>query len=122
MVLFGGKEYGCTMELTLELIGGKWKALVLWHLGQRGILRFNELKRIHRALTQKMLTQQLRELEADGIVVRRVYAQVPPKVEYSLTPLGTRLLPVLESLCAWGDGYLEARGGEGSCPGPGGGR
>lgn len=106
MVEFRGKSYGCHLEVTLELIGGKWKSLILWHLGQEGVLRFGSLSRIHPQLTQKMLTQQLRELEADGLVHRKVYAQVPPKVEYTLTEQGLKLGPVLDTLVRWGVDYV----------------
>lgn len=106
MVRFKGKDYGCHLEVTLELIGGKWKALLLWHLAQAGVMRFGGLARIHPRLTQKMLTQQLRELEADGLVRRTVYAQVPPKVEYSLSARGEGLRPVLETLVRWGYAYV----------------
>ena len=78
---------GCPVEATLALIGGKWKGVVLWHLLQ-GTLRFNEIRRRLANVTQRMLTNQLRELEMDGFVIRTVYAQVPPKVEYSLSERG----------------------------------
>lgn len=110
MIEFRGREYQCHMELTLELIGGKWKLLLLYKLGENGVMRFNELGRLHPRLTQKMLAQQLKELEADRLVNRRSYNQVPPKVEYSLTELGASLLPMLEEMCAWGKGYLKEEG------------
>lgn len=106
MVEFRGKVYGCHLEVTLDLIGGKWKSLILWHLGQNDVMRFGALTRIHPLLTQKMLTQQLRELEADGLIARQVYAQVPPKVEYSLTPQGQGLRPVLDTMVRWGQDYV----------------
>ena len=111
MIKFRDNEYQCSMELTLDLIGGKWKALILWHL-QDQILRFSELRRTLPKITQKMLTQQLRELEASGLVSRVVYTQVPPKVEYSLTAAGRSLLPVLEQLCSWGQNFACTHGGE----------
>lgn len=107
-----GKEYYCSMELTLHIIGGKWKPIILYNLGRRTVLRFSELKRSMPSITQKMLTQQLRELEADGIVHREVYPQVPPRVEYSLTELGKSVLPILRDLCAWGTQYEKERGVE----------
>jgi len=107
-----GKEYFCAMELTLLLIGGKWKPIILYRLGQDGTRRFSELKRSMPSITQKMLTQQLRELENDGIVHRQVYAEVPPKVEYSLTPMGQSVLPLLKQLCQWGAEYERQRGVE----------
>ena len=104
MITFKDIEYQCSMELTLDLIGGKWKSLILWHLGE-STLRFSELKRTLPKITPKMLTQQLRELEASGLVNRFIYTQIPPKVEYSLTPAGKSLLPILENLCQWGLNY-----------------
>ena len=92
------------MELTIDLIGGKWKSLILWHLGEY-TFRFSELKKMLPQITQKMLTQQLRELDQDGLLNRFVYTQVPPKVEYSLTEDGKTLLPILESMCQWGMNY-----------------
>ena len=92
---------GCPMELALTKIGGKWKTLILWHLNG-GTRRFGELQRLTPGVTSKMLIQQLRELEADGLITRKVYPQVPPKVEYSLTDLGRSLKPVLEAMCEWG--------------------
>jgi len=91
----------CPVEWTLEVIGGKWKCVILWHLRGR-IRRFNELRRLIPGATQKMLTAQLRELERDGLVTRKIYAEIPPKVEYSITPYGTSLTPLLESMCKWG--------------------
>lgn len=106
MIKFRNTEYQCSMELTLDLIGGKWKALILWHLGEN-TLRFSELRKILPQITQKMLTQQLRELEECGLVNRFIYTQIPPKVEYSLTAAGKSLLPVLTALCQWGLSYAD---------------
>lgn len=105
MITFKNKEYQCSMELTLDLIGGKWKSLILWHLGEN-TLRFSELRKQLPQVTQKMLTQQLRELEESGLVQRYIYTQVPPKVEYSLTKTGRSLLPILATLCEWGISYV----------------
>lgn len=91
----------CPAEATLHVIGGRWKVLILWHL-LAGTKRFSELRRAMDGVTQKMLTQQLREMERDGVVSRRVYAEVPPRVEYSLTDRGATLRPVVEAMCAWG--------------------
>lgn len=102
-----GREYYCTVELTLNVIGGKWKTIILYHLGNEGTKRFGELKQKMPNITQKMLTQQLRELEHDGLVHRRVYAEVPPRVEYSLTDFGRTIMPVMEDLCRWGQSYEE---------------
>jgi len=96
---------GCTVEAAVSLIDGKWKCVILFHL-LRGTARFNELRRRLPGVTQRMLTNQLRELEQDGLIIRTVYAQVPPKVEYSLSPLGRSLKPVLASLKAWGDANI----------------
>jgi len=93
------------VELTLQVIGGKWKPIIIYRLGNEGTLRFSEIKRSIPNITQKMLTQQLRELENDGAVFREVYPQVPPKVEYSLTELGQSVMPVIEALCQWGTMY-----------------
>lgn len=109
MILFRGKEYQCQMEITLGLIGGKWKILILHHLGQETVLRFNELYRMHPGLTQKMLAQQLKELEHDGLVHRQQYNQIPPKVEYSLTGQGQSLLPILKQMLEWGQAYVKSR-------------
>ena len=102
-----GREYYCTIELTLNVIGGKWKPIILYHLGNEETKRFGELKQKMPNITQKMLTQQLRELEHDGLVHRQVYAEVPPKVEYSLTGFGRTIMPVMENLCRWGQSYEE---------------
>lgn len=96
----------CPVEYALKAIGGRWKVLILRELF-RDTRRFGELHRALHGITQKMLTQQLRELEQDGIVNRYVYPQVPPKVEYSLTPMGETLKPILDSMHAWGEKYLQ---------------
>lgn len=105
MITFNDKKYNCPMEMTMDLIGGKWKVLILWHLSS-GILRFNELKKIFPDVTQKMLTQQLRDLEVNGLIFRKVYPQVPPKVEYSLTGIGSSLVPVLQEMNKWGTSFV----------------
>lgn len=99
---------GCPVEAALTLISGKWKAVVLWHLLQ-GTLRFNEIRRRLPDVTQRMLTNQLRELEADGFIIRTVYPQVPPKVEYSLSERGRSLEPVLVALKTWGETHVLAK-------------
>jgi DNA-binding HxlR family transcriptional regulator len=98
------KTVGCLVETTLAVIGGRWKVLVLQQLLD-GVKRFNELRRSLVGITHKTLTQQLREMEADGIVHREVYAQIPPKVEYSLTDLGKTLKPVLIAMHNWAERY-----------------
>lgn len=104
----------CPVEATLDLIGGKYKALILWRLSE-GKLRFSELKRVIGGATPKMLTQQLRELEANKLIHREVYPVIPPKVEYSLTELGQSLLPVLVAMRDWGAGYLRTKDLESNC-------
>jgi len=99
-------EYNCPMEVTLDLIGGKWKSLILWHLTDK-TMRFSEIRKLIPQATQKMLTQQLRALEDDSLIIRKVYAQVPPKVEYSLTDFGRSIRPILDIMCTWGIAYLE---------------
>jgi DNA-binding HxlR family transcriptional regulator len=106
-----GKQYFCSVELALQVIGGKWKPIILWHLRAGDRRRFGELKRHMPNVTQKMLTQQLRELEADGLVERQVYAQIPPKVEYALTELGHSVLPVLDQLSRWGSLFEAGQSG-----------
>ena len=101
------KTFNCEKELSLAVIGGKWKMLILWHLGKEGTKRFNELKSLMPGITQRMLVNQLRELEEDLIVHREVYPVVPPKVEYSLTEHGGSLMPILESMYQWGKNYME---------------
>lgn len=104
----------CPVSATLELIGGKYKALILWHLAD-GKLRFSELQKLVKKATPKMLTQQLRELEAQKIIHREVYAIIPPKVEYSLTELGKSLLPILVAIRDWGADYLRSQDLESNC-------
>ena len=98
--------YGCSVEATLDVIGGKWKGVILFHL-LSGTKRFNELRGLLPSVTHRMLVLQLRELEEAGVVHREVYPQVPPKVEYSLTPFGQSLQPILLLMEQWGDQYTE---------------
>ncbi|KQV16332.1 hypothetical protein ASC97_11180 [Rhizobium sp. Root1203] len=93
---------GCSVEATLSMIDGKWKGVILFHL-MSGTMRFNEIRRKLPSVTQRMLTNQLRELEADGLIVRTVFAQVPPRVDYSLSERGRSLEPVVQVLKTWGD-------------------
>jgi DNA-binding HxlR family transcriptional regulator len=99
-------KVSCPVEITLKIIGGRWKVLILREL-LNGVKRFCELHRALNGITQKMLTQQLREMEGDGIVHRKVYPQVPPKVEYSLTPLGKSLKSILDTMHEWGLRHLK---------------
>lgn len=107
-------NYLCPVEATLDLIGGKYKALILWNLadGQR---RFSELRKMISSATPKMLTQQLRELEAQNLISRKVFAVVPPKVEYSLTEMGKSLMPILTAMRDWGTDYLHGKDKEPNC-------
>ena len=104
----------CPVEATLELIGGKYKALILWHLSD-GKLRFNQLRSEIKGVTAKMLTQQLRELESSHLIHREVFPIIPPKVEYSLTELGRSLLPILVAMRDWGAEYMRSNNLETSC-------
>ena len=106
LMVYREKSYKCGIDLTLAVVGGKWKASILWHLAQE-TMRFSDLQRQFSDTTRKMLTQQLRELETDGLVHREVYPQVPPKVEYSLTEKGTTIIPILNQMCEWARGYLQ---------------
>jgi len=100
---------GCSVEATLDLIGGKWKGVILYRLLTEQVLRFNELRRLLPNITQRMLTNQLRELESDGLVTRKVYPEVPPKVEYRMTAYGETLSPVILALKAWGDAHVHSK-------------
>ena len=101
------KEFNCEKELTLAIIGGKWKMLILWHLGREGTKRFGELKSLIPDITPRMLVNQLRELEEDLIVNRKVYPVVPAKVEDSLTKEGESLMPILTAMYDWGKNYRD---------------
>ena len=108
------KTESCPVAATLELIGGKYKALILWHLSD-GKLRFSELQKLVNCATPKMLTQQLRELETQNLITREVFPVIPPRVEYSLTELGTSLLPILVAMRDWGADYLKTKDLESCC-------
>lgn len=99
-----GNAFACPVEFTLDVIGGKWKGVLLYHM-MDSTVRFNEFRRICPSITQRMLTLQLRELEEDGVVHREVYHQVPPKVEYSLTEFGRSLIPIIKLMRDWGLEY-----------------
>lgn len=101
---FRGKRYNNPVELALDVIGGKWKMPILWRLKDR-VLRYGELKKSLGTITHRMLARQLRELEADGLVTRTLYPQVPPRVEYAISELGRTTVPVIETLRAWGQSY-----------------
>ena len=97
--------FNCPVEASLRIIGGKYKAIILWHL-MSGTLRYSELRPLLPQATQKMLTQQLRELEKDAVIHREVYPVVPPKTEYSLTEYGQSLSPIIQSMCDWGSQHM----------------
>ena len=105
-------ELYCPVEITADIIGGKWKPLILFYL-QGQTRRFGEIQKLLPGVTKKMLTQRLRELERDGIVHRKVFAQVPPRVEYSLTRHGQSLRPILELMSGWGDRHRVRYGSAG---------
>ena len=107
-----GKRYRCYFELTLAVIGGKWKPIILYHLSLAQAVRFGELRRGMHDVTERMLTRQLRELEADGLIHREVYREVPPRVEYSLTEMGRSLIPLLLQMRAWGVDYEKFLGAD----------
>lgn len=101
-----GRVHQCPVETCLEMLSGKWKPRILWKIYQNEVMRFNELQRnISGGITAKMLTQQLRDLERDGLLERKVYPVVPPKVEYRLSPFGQTLVPILDSIAHWGVQY-----------------
>ncbi len=101
----GNVEFRCYFQLATMVIGGKWKPKVLFHLAQGEVVRFGALRRAVFGITEKMLIQSLKELEKDGLVKRKVYREVPPRVEYSLTELGKSFIPVLNAMYDWGKSY-----------------
>jgi DNA-binding HxlR family transcriptional regulator len=103
-----GEKVGCPVEITLRLLGNKWKVLILRELFT-GTKRFGELSRGISGISQKMLTQQIRQMESDNLVERKVYAEVPPRVEYSLTETGRSLKPILDEMHRWGQQYQSMR-------------
>lgn len=98
-------QISCMTELTLALIGSKWKLTILWHLGIEGTKRFSEIQKMIPYITQKVLVNQLRQLEEDRLITFEVYTEVPPSVEYMLTPYGESLVPILEMIHEWGKSY-----------------
>lgn len=109
VILLNGKEYHCAMDITMRYIGGKWKTVVLWYL-KTDKKRFSELKKLIPNITEKMLSLQLKELEKDGIVSRKLFPEIPPRVEYGLTPFGKTLIPMLEEIAKWGRIQAEDKG------------
>jgi DNA-binding HxlR family transcriptional regulator len=108
-IRMNNKTFHCAMDITMDYIGGKWKTVILWYL-KNGKKRFSELNKLIPSITEKMLSIQLRQLEESGLVRRTVYPEVPVKVEYSLTPLGTSLVPVLDAIAKWGRTLGDSKG------------
>lgn len=108
MIERNGKQYHCPVEVAMDTLSGKWKCLMLWHLND-GVKRYKELERIVPGVSQKMLSQQLKELERDGLITRKVYPEVPPRVEYALTELGKSAFPILSLMHDWAVERLEMR-------------
>lgn len=106
--------YNCPVEAAMDVVGGKYKAIIIYHLID-ATLRYNELQKEIPQATPKMLSQQLKELEADGIINRVLYPVVPPKTEYSLTELGKTLVPIVQALCDWGESYFQRLGVPNPC-------
>ena len=107
--ILNGKDYHCALDITMSFIGGKWKAVVLWYL-RKEKKRFSELKERIPEITDKMLSTQLKSLEADGFISRTLYAEVPPRVEYEMTEAGRSLIPVLEAIANWGKEKARSEG------------
>ena len=97
--------YNCPVDATISKIGGKYKAVILYHLGS-DTLRYNQIQKKIPAITDKMLAQQLRELESDNLIIKKIYPVIPPKTEYSLSELGKTLIPLLDSMCEWGQQFM----------------
>lgn len=110
MTLNYKEPYRCSMEATLPVIGGRWKPVILFHLLEHEMLRFGELKKSIPGITQRMLTNQLRELENDKVIHRKVYAEVPPRVEYRLTDYGQTLAPIMIAMRDWGAKHMIGEG------------
>ena len=104
------KKLHCTVEAAIAVIGGKYKAIIIWWLNEKGVMRYSEIQRRVPQATAKMLSQQLREMEADGIISRKVYPVIPPKTEYTLTPLGKAAATVVKAMDKWGRGYYAHHG------------
>jgi DNA-binding HxlR family transcriptional regulator len=100
------QNYGCPVQATINVLAGKWKVMILWHLGVSGTKRFAELKRVLPGISEKVLTDQLRQLEADRVIKRMSDGGVPARVDYSLTPAGEELIPEMEKLCHWGSRHF----------------
>lgn len=99
------QHYGCPVQATINVLSGKWKVMIVWHLSF-GPKRFAQVRNLLPGVTEKVLTSQLRQLQADGILTRKATADVPPKVTYFLTPEGEKLVPLMQDLCAWGSKHF----------------
>jgi DNA-binding HxlR family transcriptional regulator len=104
-----GETFHCALDITMHYIGGKWKTIVLWYLRNK-TLRFGEIKKLIPDVTEKMLSIQLKKLEEDGLIKRKVYAEIPLRVEYSLTPFGKTLIPAIEAIAKWGRNMGDTKG------------
>jgi len=109
MYRWNDKDYRCPIEVTIDVIGGKWRSLIIWHLN-REVLRFSEIQKIVSGISKKVLSEHLRDLEKNGFIERKVYPEVPPRVEYMMTPKGRKLGEVLDSMERWGRELLESEG------------
>ena len=104
------RVYNCYFELTLDVIGGKWKPIILYYIGENKVIRYGDLRRCIPSISERMLTRQLRELENDDLIHREVYKEVPPRVEYSLTEIGDTIMPIMYQLKEWGIDYNHKKG------------
>lgn len=104
------EKFHCTLEATQAIMAGKYKALIIWHLNDAGVMRFSHLQRELPQATPKMLSQQLKEMIEDGLVCRKLYPVIPPRTEYRLTPMGQTLVPLVHAMCAWGEDYFRHLG------------
>ncbi len=109
MYRWNGKDYKCPIETTIDVIGGKWRSLIIWHLNKE-VLRFSEIQRIVPGISKKVLSEHLRDLEKNDFIERRVYPEVPPKVEYLITEKGRGLGEILDAMEKWGKNLLEKEG------------
>ncbi len=109
MYKWNGKDYKCPIEVTIDILGGKWRSLILWHIGEK-TCRFGELQRIVPGISKKVLAEHLKFLEKMGFIERRLFAEVPPKVEYSISKKGEELIKILKVMESWGVLFLEGEG------------
>ncbi|MBR2904403.1 MAG: helix-turn-helix transcriptional regulator [Lentisphaeria bacterium] len=110
------RVWHCSVEAAIAVIGGKYKAIIIWHLNVQEVMRYNEIQKALPQATAKMLSQQLKELENDGIVFRKLYPVVPPKTEYRLTEMGKTLVPIVNAMSDWGHKYFDYLGIPDPCP------